>query len=560
MTLTTYLGGVTFACDQERRATETAAQLALPFNELMQEEFKQRFSHVCDKLEALQERLARAESTVNSIKSQSWWRRLYTKPSIKDAQEILAHLKVAESVAQRAVDTAWESFETEEESTGTVKAAVANSSAAKFRYNLAGAVRNQTASFRAKFANYQSMFPHAPATFSFPEIPANAPNSTIVQDAGHALKTAEDRLDRFIKALEPTRAAATAANKILAEFIADSDEATRKESSTHLEPRTRASLNKLTRIHNLPTLINHLEVCTWPHQFHSYADWFVFWSATKAGVEYSIRADGTTINEPPKVSWWCAGWLNAVKSWDISALANIGLNKSSVANALFMLENSKVETESGADVLIMLVVGEAGQQYCGVASIQFKRGTENSSLIALNQSYGRQYDALASKYWASNKRWRGIYASLQSDGGGLSSVPAVLIEDTFVPAQIDTGQYTYEVRKAGIDEASVDWTANGEALATALATCLSNRNAVFGSVDEAFDWATNSNLDKLPDYVVVQTIGESELSLERARKRLGDLAAQSSQKYALINSLTRRRSPGLDPEPPTPGHGFGRGR
>ncbi|WP_230023275.1 hypothetical protein [Massilia sp. Bi118] len=536
------------------------AKLAIPFQELMQEKFKQRFSHVCDELEALQEQLERAESTVASIECLPWWRRICTKLSLADARQNVAHLQAAERVAQCAFDAAWASFQSEEKETGAVKTAAANSSAAGLRYEMARAVRSQAESFRTKFANYQSMFPHAPASFSFSEIPAETSNTAIVQHAGLALKKAEDRLDSFIDTFGRTRAAAVAANKILAEFVLDSDEATRKEGSRHLEPRTRASLDALMRPHNQSTLINQLKICTWPQQFYSYADWFVFWSATKAGVEYSVRADGTAVTEPPKVSWWCTGWLNAIKNWDIAALANVGLNKSSVGNALFMLENSKAETESGGDVLIMLTVAEGGKRYCGVASIQFKRGTESSTLIPLSQSNGRQYDALARKYWTSNKRWRGIYASLQPDGGGLSSVPAILIENTFEPSQISTGQYTYEMRKSGAGGASVDWTTNGEALATALATCLSNRDAVFGSLDEAFDWAASGNLENLPDYVVVQTVGESELSLERAYKRLGDLAAESGLKYELINSLRRRRELGMDPEPPASGHSLGRGR
>lgn len=179
----------------------------------------------------------------------------------------------------------------------------------------------------------------------------------------------------------------------------------------------------------------------------------------------------------------------------------------------------------------------------------FQLGDENSSVISLAQSEGTQYDTIARHYLSSAKRWHGIYASLQRDGGGLSSVPAVDIESTFVPEQHNASSYTFKVRKEATGSPSVDWTVHGESLATALATRLGGGSARFDSIDAAFDWAEDNAINNLPTYVLIQAVGESAQSLDRASARLKVLADRSSQTYDLVDSLERRRSHDLEPEP-----------
>jgi hypothetical protein len=356
--------------------------------------------------------------------------------------------------------------------------------------------------------------------------------------------------------LELTRPAAAKARDILHTFFEDARLA-RRPAEPYVEQHSRDSLDNLTRSAAWPSLAAQLEACTWPGLFHRRADWLVFWSALQAGVEYNNRADGNAANEGPKASWWCGQWQYAMAQWDRRALKALGLTPETIGNALFALEDSTMESRSGADVLIVLAIDDGQSRHCSVVGVQFKRGDENSSVISLSQSEGTQYDTIARHYLASARRWHGLYASLQRDGGGLSSVPAVAIETTFVPEQDSASTYTYEARRKATGSPSVDWTVHGESLATALATRLGGAGATFDSIDAAFDWAESSAIDNLPAYVLVQAVGESAQALHRAGARLRSLAARSGQTYELVDSLERRHSLGLEPNTPEPQPGPG---
>ncbi|PIG25473.1 hypothetical protein CLU93_5539 [Janthinobacterium sp. 35] len=546
-----YLDGVLHACAQEQDATRTPAGQAASFDVLMDRAFERRHSDLCTHLTATRTRLKNAHAEVDRLSRTGLFDRFIAGTSLRGAKAELAQRQREEGDAGKAVNDARREFHADFANQTRVIDLQERLDDAARRHRAALHIARRAAAMKVDLARHKTRFSGAPWCISFPSLPSYGTEDEIIGEADRVLDQAQEDLARLSQLLESTRPAAAKASEILRAFLHDSSLA-RRPAGQYVEQRSRSSLDLLTRTAAVPSLEAQLKACTWPGFFHRRADWLVLWSALQAGVEYNNRADGNAANEGPKASWWCGQWQHAIAQWDRPALAALRLAPEMIGNALFALENSTMESKSGADVLIVLAINDGNSRHCSIVGVQFKRGDENSSVIPLSQSGGTQYDAIARHYRASGGRWHGLYASLQRDGGGLSSVPAVAIETTFVPEQDNISSCTYEVRKKATGSASVDWTIHGESLATALASRLGGAGATFDSIDAAFDWAENNGINKLPTFVLIQAVGESVQALYRAGARLRDLAVRSGQTYELVESLERRLSLGIEPDRPEP--------
>jgi len=558
MISTDYLDSVLHACARERNATRAPAGQAATFDILMGRAFEMQHADLCTHLKTARTQTENARTELDQLSQLGFFGRFSAGKSLSQAKAEFANRQREEAIACKFVDDVKRDFYADITNKALVSDLEQQLDEAARRQFVANDIAKRVAVMQADLVRYEARFPGAPSSISFPSLPLSGTDAAIVGKAGGVLDQIEASLAQMRQRLELVRPAAAKASAILDTFLADSRSARRPADESFVR-RCRNSLDALTGVVNYPSLEQQLKACTWPDMFLRRADWLVLWSALQAGIEYNNLADGSAANEGPKVGWWCGQWQNAIAQWDRATLRALGLSQENVSNALFSLENTAMESRSGADVLIVLAVSDGNSHHCSIVGVQFKRGGENSCVIPLSQSDGTQYDALARHFQASNGRWHGLYASLQRDGGGLSSVPAVAIEATFVPAQQDISNFTYEVRKNATDRSSVDWRVYGESLPTALATRLGGASAAFESVDAAFDWAEQNGINNLPAYVLIQAVGESARALYRASERVKNLAHRSGQTYELVDSLERRRALGVESEKSEPERDNGMG-
>ncbi len=302
--------------------------------------------------------------------------------------------------------------------------------------------------------------------------------------------------------------------------------------------QTAATLSGLLRP-DVPTadepLAALLSTASDPAAFRHREAWLVLWTAISATLGYSRNFAGSEINENMRAGGWIGAWVRQMERWSEKTIDAIGIEPGQLRSAVFQLQNTTAETRTGADMMLMLLVTLPSRCYCSVVNVQFKRPANDETVIDVDNKGWRQFDTLARLQTRSAGRFNAFHALFRNIEDGLATIPAVAVA---VSKEILSRQPDL----VGAPEKSklpsrVPWTTNGDALPTALASalCLASN---FATVADALAWMKTHNDVELPEYMVIQAVGEDTMGFEYAMRHAVDLGLNHVAEHAIGQDAT----------------------
>jgi hypothetical protein len=225
---------------------------------------------------------------------------------------------------------------------------------------------------------------------------------------------------------------------------------------------------------------------------------------------YSRNCKGSNINENMRAGDWSRAWARQMERWGDAPLGALGVDGDQLRSVVFPLKNTDGETMTGEDMTLMLLVSLPERSYCSVVNVQFKRPVDDEKSINVDNKGWRQFDTLVKLENASGGRWKACHALFRNVENGLATIPAVAASLSRKVLSRQPGVALSP--EQGKQPSRVPWEQNGDALPTALANALCNA-ASFATVEQAFVWMKSQNELNLPDYMVIQGIGDDPWGL-----------------------------------------------
>jgi len=246
--------------------------------------------------------------------------------------------------------------------------------------------------------------------------------------------------------------------------------------------------------------------------------------------EYSRCFVGSEINENMRAGGWIGAWVRQMERWSDKTIDNLGIEPGQLRSAVFQLQNTTAETRTGADMMLMLLVTLPSRSYCSVVGVQFKRPGNDEKVIDVDNKGWRQFDTLARLETHSAGRLNAFHALFRNVEDGLATIPAVAVS---VSKEVLSRQpdFVGPPEKAKLPS-RVPWEPNGDALPTALASALCLASS-FATVADALAWMKTHNDVDLPEYMVIQAVGEDTMGFEYAMKHAVDLGLQRVDEHAI---------------------------
>lgn len=271
--------------------------------------------------------------------------------------------------------------------------------------------------------------------------------------------------------------------------------------------------------------------------------WIALWTAIEAS-RYCAKRYASPSGEDAGTGQWCAAWEEQMKRWTTDTLAHLRIDSDGVSTAILRTHGVKAESQSGADVLLLVIVDLPGRTYCKAVGIQFKRGQAGAPLFPLRGDQAQQLKTLQRLSDASAMRWTALHAVFRAGAGVLDNLPAVRIDVTVAALARSARQLAAGATYSDVVRA-VDWISIAEPLPTALVRELNDEAARFATCGEALDWYANTTgTSNLPAYVLIQAVGAEP---ELLREQVNELRRSMRDRGIAIDDVQSQRTQGMQP-------------
>lgn len=263
------------------------------------------------------------------------------------------------------------------------------------------------------------------------------------------------------------------------------------------------------------------------------------WSAVHSCLRYAELARGDTAVEAERAALWVTAWWEAVRQWPEQCLQVFGCTKGNTGTAVARVGSSAVETQLGSDVVLIIWANDDNVPRAHVLNIQFKKAVKGNTTLNVERERWRQFAALATTDLKSGGRLAGCYGLLRDQPAGIGSICAVDISD----AAKALGQNVSSINHHSANF-SLDWTAIGETLPTAVLRSLSG--PTFSAPHQAMASLASAAGRDLDGYVIVQAFGFDQKHLMQEMTQCSEIGRQMKMGFETSPSVLRNL--GLEPD------------